>query len=185
MKKSLLIGLVIATTLFQGSAYSQEVEMDLPINDDSAPVVLSQPAPALQVPHSLAAPSANPAPVVAPAPVKINDPYVAGAEVYALSGDRENQAAHILSVAADGSYVLQFETDGAVGSSWSKASLAIASGCSNGLCVGDHVCATDGPRNDQTAAVVAIQSDGNYVLKFDTDGAIGDKWDLNSLATFH
>ena len=105
-----------------------------------------------------------------------------GTSIYSVTGARADSLAAVVGIQTNGQYVLRFDSDGAVGDSWSRASIAKREGCVNDLCVGTKVYAVTGARADTLAEIVGVQTNGQYVLRFDSDGAIGDSWDRNQLA---
>jgi biotin-(acetyl-CoA carboxylase) ligase len=101
--------------------------------------------------------------------------------VYVIDEPRENTLGKIVGIQYDGSFVLRFESDGAVGHNWAQNQLARRSGCSSDVCVGQRVYVVGPPRENTTAVIVGIQSDGRFVLRFETDGAVGHNWDRDDL----
>ena len=114
---------------------------------------------------------------VAPISPLCGTDFCVGDEV--LNIDRSNASARVLAVTADGKYVLQFlsgELAGQLGANWSGSALAKKSGCTADLCVGSYVFVL---ARLSFATVVGIQTDGRYVLRFDTGelaGQTGAKW---------
>ena len=109
--------------------------------------------------------------------------YSVGDHVYVVGGARDGTKAKIIAIQSPGKFMLQFDSDGAIGDSWSADNIARTSGCARGgLCVGQSVYALSGGRQDTTARIVGIQSNGDYVLQFDSDEAIGASWQSSNVA---
>lgn len=108
--------------------------------------------------------------------------YCVGESVITISGSRQNTTATIVAIDSSGDFVLQFDSDSVVGHYWSYTSLAKRKGSSGDLSVGSRVYAVSGERENTLATIIGIQNDGNYVLQFIDDEAIGHDWSRSSLA---
>lgn len=105
-----------------------------------------------------------------------------GSNVYTIDSDRAWTPASVIAIDPQGLLVLKFTADNAIGGNWSRTSLALTEGCAEELCVGDKVIPTEVVRVGSIAEIVAIDANGQYVLKFDEDAAVGGQWTRNLLA---
>ncbi len=104
-----------------------------------------------------------------------------GQSVYAVNGARAGTSATIVGIAFDLSFLVKFDSDGAIGADWDKASVARTEGCVDDICVEREVVPLSGGRQGTKATVVAIAEDGSFTLKFAADGLIGSGWTRNDL----
>jgi hypothetical protein len=105
-----------------------------------------------------------------------------GERVYNLKNDAY---ATVLGVAANGTYVIQFQSGtlaGQTGSNWTDADLAFTYGCLGNYCVGEQ---SYNLKNDAFVTVIGLQSDGRYAVQF-TSGTLanqtGHNWANTDLA---
>ncbi len=103
-----------------------------------------------------------------------NEGICTGDVVYNVN--RNSDPATAIAIQTNGKFVLRF--DDGVGGGWSSEDLAKTKGCSRNLCVGQKV--IDVSRNSDPATVIAIQTNGKFVLRFD-DG-VGGGWSFEDLA---
>ena len=105
-----------------------------------------------------------------------------GSTVYPISEGRAGTSAIVVGIESNGNYILEFNSDLAVGGGWGRGGLAAARGCVEGLCVGKTVVATNGERAWTSAVIIAIDPSGLFTLKFTADDAVGSGWGRASLA---
>ncbi len=98
----------------------------------------------------------------------------------AINTERSYRKVQVKAIEASGKLVLLFEDTMAVGGEWSRTDLAKLSGCSQGLCVGDR--AYNLQRSNRMVTIIAIEADGNFVLRFEDTMAVGGNWSFNDLA---
>jgi len=108
-----------------------------------------------------------------------SDGYCVGEE--ALNISREYRKVQVVGVQDIGALVVRFVDTGAVGGGWRAQDLARLQGCGQGnLCVGTR--AYNVSRGSRIVAIVAIQHDGRFVVRFEDSGAVGGGWSLSDLA---
>lgn len=90
-----------------------------------------------------------------------------------------NRYARIAGLQLGQKYVLTFDDNGATGDGWTRDDVAVMKGCQVGVCVGQRVINLS---NRRFARVVALQTGGRFVLKFEDNGATGDGWTVNDIA---
>lgn len=124
------------------------------------------------IPTLLLATSASFAEIGANATIKSGDMiYAVGRDVTTLR--------KVVAAQSGGTFVLR-DFDGSLQSGWSKKDIAITSGCSMGLCVGQKVYAV-GFDHSELRTVVGLQSNGAFVLK-ESDGSIQSGWRKKDIA---
>lgn len=90
-----------------------------------------------------------------------------------------NRYARISGLQLGQKYVLTFDDNGATGDGWTRDDVAIMKGCQVGVCVGQRVINLS---NRRFARIVALQTGGRFVLKFEDNGATGDGWTIDDIA---
>lgn len=101
-----------------------------------------------------------------------------GQRAYNIS--RNYRQVEVVAIEASGRYVLKFLDGSGTGGNWRRSDLALPSGCSNNLCVGERFYNISS--NYRHVEIVAIEYSGRYVLKFLDGSGIGGNWRHSDLA---
>lgn len=123
---------------------------------------------------------ASSASAVASVPADLNCYREACVGDRAINVGRDYREVTILGIDNAGKFVLRFEDDGGVGGNWDRDDLALERGCSGDLCVGYP--AINVSRDYRRVRIVALHTNGKFVLRFGDNGGVGGNWDRPDLA---
>jgi hypothetical protein len=96
-----------------------------------------------------------------------------------INVSNNNRTASVIGIATNDTFVLNYDDGSGIGSGWSRADLAVESGCSNDLCVGQKV--VNISNENRTGNIAGIEYDGLIVMSYDDGSGLGSGWSRSDL----